>query len=130
MSYRNQPQQSQASAAEKAGLSERSARRIESGEHKTHKPPRDYKTRKDPFDGLFDEYSVPLLMQNPGLQPITLLDELDKIAPGKFDQSQLSTYSAELNAGEPNMDKVKKLFFVKFIPCRNGYIRLHLGQQT
>jgi DNA-binding XRE family transcriptional regulator len=45
MSYRNQPQQSQASAASKAGLSERSARRIESGEHKTHKPPRDYKTR-------------------------------------------------------------------------------------
>jgi hypothetical protein len=91
MSYRNQPQQSQASAAAKAGLSERSARRIESGEHKTHKPPRDYRTRKDPLDGLFDEHIVPLLMQNPGLQPITLLDELDKVAPGKFDHSQLRT---------------------------------------
>ncbi|MFT6992506.1 MAG: hypothetical protein ACJASL_004506 [Paraglaciecola sp.] len=91
MSYRSQQLQSQASAAAKGGLSERSARRIESCEHKTHKPPRDYKTHKDPFDGLFDEYIVPLLMQNPGLQPITLLDELNKIAPEKFDHSQLRT---------------------------------------
>jgi hypothetical protein len=53
MSNRNQPDQSQVSAAAKAGLSERSARRIDSGEHKLHKPPRKYRTRKDPFEGLF-----------------------------------------------------------------------------
>jgi len=74
MTNRNQPDQSQASAAAKAGLSERSARRIDSSEHKTHKLPRKYRTRKDPFDGLFAEHVVPLLEQNPGLQPITLLD--------------------------------------------------------
>ena len=91
MSYRNQAQQSQASAAAKAGLSERTARRIEAGEHNTHKSPRKYRTRKDPFEGLFNEHIVPLLKQNPGLQPVTLLDELDKIAPGKFDRSQLRT---------------------------------------
>lgn len=91
MSNRNQPQQNQASAAAKAGLSERSARRIDSGEHKTHRPPRKYRTRKDPFDGLFNEHIVPLLKQNPGLQPITLLDALDEIAPGKFDHSNLRT---------------------------------------
>lgn len=91
MSYRNQPQQSQASAAAKAGLSERSARRIDSGDHQTYKSPRKYRTRKDPFEGLFNEHVVPLLEQNPGLQPVTLLDELDKIAPGKFDHSKLRT---------------------------------------
>jgi hypothetical protein len=77
MSNRNQPDQSQVSAAAKAGLSERSARSIDSGEHKLHKPPRKYRTRKDPFEGLFTEYVVPLLEQNPGLQPITLLDALE-----------------------------------------------------
>ena len=91
MSNRNQPDQSQASAAAKAGLSERSARRIDSGEHKTHKPPRKYRTRKDPLDGLFAEHVVPLLEQNPGLQPITLLDALEGVAPGKFDHSNLRT---------------------------------------
>lgn len=91
MSYRNQPKQSQASSAAKAGFSERSARRIESGKHKIDKEPRQYRTRKDPFDGLFEEVLVPLLKVNPTLHPITLLDELDKAAPGKFDHSHLRT---------------------------------------
>ncbi len=91
MSYRNQPKQSQASSSAKAGFSERSARRIESGKHKIDKQPRKYRTRKDPFDGLFELILVPLLKVNPTLQPITLLDELDKAAPGKFDHSHLRT---------------------------------------
>ena len=91
MSNRNQPQHNQSTAAAKAGISERSARRIESGEHKIHKQPRKYRTRKDPFDGLFQQHIVPLLEKNPALQPITLFDELDKIAPGKFDHSNLRT---------------------------------------
>lgn len=63
MSNRNQPDQSKAKSAAKAGLSERSARRIDSGEHKTHKPPWKYRTRKDPFERLFTEHVVPLLEQ-------------------------------------------------------------------
>ena len=91
MSNRNQPEQSQARAAAKAGLSERSARRIDSGQHTTQKALRKYRTRKDPFEGLFSEHVVPLLKQNPGLQPITLLDSLNSVAPGKFDHSNLRT---------------------------------------
>ncbi len=89
MSYRNKS--SQAKAASKAGISERTARRIDSGQHKTNKQPRNYRTRKDPFDGLFEQYLVPLLKGIPQLQPITLLDVLEEKVPGKFDRSHLRT---------------------------------------
>ena len=71
MSYRKK--QSQIKAAAKTGISERSARRIDKGEHKVQHLPRQYRTRKDPFNGLFEEHLVPLLSKNPALQPITLL---------------------------------------------------------
>jgi hypothetical protein len=89
MSYRKN--QSQIKAAAKAGISQRSARRIENGEHHTAQPPRQYRTRKDPFKGLFEKHLIPLLEENPGLQPITLLDVLNDKAPGQFDQSHLRT---------------------------------------
>lgn len=91
MSVRNHSNLTQVTAAAKAGFSERTARRIESGVHSTVKQPRAYKTRKDPFDGLFEEHLVPLLKLNPALQPITLLDVLDEKAPGCFGRSHLRT---------------------------------------
>ncbi|MFT5636999.1 MAG: DNA-binding XRE family transcriptional regulator, partial [Cognaticolwellia sp.] len=91
MSYRKQPEKTQVKAAAKAGFSERTARRIESEQHQTQPLPRQYKTRKDPFNGLFEEHLVPSLKLNPALQPITLLDVLDEKAPHKFGRSHLRT---------------------------------------
>ncbi len=91
MSIRNNPDQSQVKAAAKAGISERSARRINSGQHHVQSKPRAYRTRKDPFDGLFETVLVPLLKANPELQPITLMDALEQHAPGRFDHSHLRT---------------------------------------
>ena len=84
MSHRNQPKKTQVQAAAKADISERSARRIDTGQHQTQHPPRQYKTRKDPFNGLFEIHLVPLLERDPALQPITLLDVLDEQAPGEL----------------------------------------------
>lgn len=39
-------------AASKAGISERTARRIDKGECQVNKPPREYRTRLDPLDGV------------------------------------------------------------------------------
>jgi hypothetical protein len=89
MSYRKN--HSQVKSAAKAGISERSARRIENGEHQTQHQPRQYRTRKDPFNGLFEQHLVPLLEVNPALQPITLLDVLTDKAPEQFDNSHLRT---------------------------------------
>jgi hypothetical protein len=82
---------SQVKSAAKAGISERSARRIESGAHQTQEQPRQYRTRQDPFNGLFEQHLVPLLEVNPQLQPITLLGVLEEKVPNQFDQSHLKT---------------------------------------
>ena len=89
MSYRQK--HNQVKAAAKAGISERSARRIESGQHAVSRQPRLYRTRKDPFNGAFEQHLVPLLEADPKLQPITLLDKLDTIMPGQFGQKHLRT---------------------------------------
>lgn len=87
----NRKNHSQVKSAAKAGISERSARRIEKGEHQTLHQPRQYLTRKDPLNGLFEQHLVPLLEKNPALQPVTLLDVLENEAPGQFDHSHLRT---------------------------------------
>jgi len=46
MSYRKNPKYSQASSAAKAGFSERTARRIDKGEHENNRYVRQYRTRK------------------------------------------------------------------------------------
>lgn len=87
MSYR--AKHNQITSAAKAGISERTARRIESGHHSTYKPPRHYRTRKDPFNGAFEKYLVPMLEEDPQLQPITLLEYLDEVEPEKFGRDKL-----------------------------------------
>ncbi len=55
----------QTTSAAKTGISERAARQIESGQHPTCQPPRNYRTRKDLFDGAFERYLIPLLADDP-----------------------------------------------------------------
>ena len=92
MSHRKQTDHTQVSSAAKAGFSERTARRIDTGCHQKDKAlPRQYKTRKDPFDGAFEKHLVPLLKLEPKLQPVTLLEALEELEPGQFDHSHLRT---------------------------------------
>jgi hypothetical protein len=91
MSYQNNSKQTQVSAAAKAGFSERTARRIDKGEHNITHSVRQYRTRTDPFNGLFEQYIVPLLEDNPALLPITLFDVLLDKSPDNIEQSHLRT---------------------------------------
>ncbi len=63
MSYRKDHKQT--TAAAQAGMSERTARRIDTGQHSTIKQPRAYRTRKDPLDGAFELHLIPLLKADP-----------------------------------------------------------------
>jgi hypothetical protein len=111
MSYRkNQPQ---VKAAAKAGISQRSARRIEKGEHQTALMPRQYRTRKDPFNGLFEKHLIPLLEVNPGLQPITLLDVLNDRAPNQFDLSHLRTLQRRVKRWRVKEGPDKEVIFLQ-----------------
>jgi len=113
MSYRKNPKQSQISAAAKAGFSERSARRIDKGELQQHHLPRQYSTRKDPFNGLFDKHLIPLLEENPALQPITLLDVLEAKAPGEFDHSHLRTLQRRVKRWRAKHGPAQEVIFLQ-----------------
>ena len=67
-------EQSQKVAAAKAGISERTARRLEQ-EGKKQRSPRHWRTRTDPFEGVWDEVAA-RLGSEPDLQALTLLEWL------------------------------------------------------
>jgi hypothetical protein len=83
----------QHTAAAKAGISERSARRIDRDPTlpSQRKTPRGYRTRPNPFDGVWEADIVPLLQSMPSLQAITILRELQRRHPGRFPDSHLRT---------------------------------------
>ena len=66
----------QDTSAAKAGISTRSGRRIENSEN-SNKKERDWRTRKDPFEDVWNSELVPLLEKESSLTGITLWDYLD-----------------------------------------------------
>jgi hypothetical protein len=85
---------SQEAAAAAAGMSVRTARKWESGAlPAASKRGRSWRTRRDPFEGVWDEEIVPLLVRDADriLQATTLLELLDGRYPGRFGAGQVRT---------------------------------------
>ncbi len=97
MSYR--AKYNQITSAAIAGISELTARRIEFGHHSTHKQPRHYRTRKDPFNGTLEKYLVPMLEKDSQLQPITLLGYLDEVELEKYGATNCDLFKVVLKNG-------------------------------
>ena len=75
----------QVTAAAKAGFSERTARRLEQGELLPGQVKlRHWRTRPDPFAGVWALELVPLLEAHPHLEAITLLEALQERYPGSY----------------------------------------------
>jgi hypothetical protein len=89
MKARNQGHH-QETAAAKAGISVRSGRRIETHDHQRGRP-HDWRTRADPLGQVWEQELKPLLVRNPELQGVTLLEYLQQTYPGQFGQSVLRT---------------------------------------
>jgi len=84
--------QEQAAAA--AGMCVRTARRWEQGElPSSREQKRHWRTRPDPFEGVWAEVVVPLLISDEKgeLEAKTLLCELQRRYPGRFEDGQLRT---------------------------------------
>ena len=91
----------QETAAAKAGMSVRSARKWQSGplpsettqEHR-------WRTRPDPFDGVWEEEFEPLLRNDPAdkLKATTIIEWLAEQHPGRFSASQLRMLQRRLQA--------------------------------
>lgn len=88
MKHRRQGK-SQSEAAARTGISERTGRRIESHKHNNQKQRslREYKTREDPLDGVWEKELKPMLEQQSGLLPITLFEYLQDHYPGQYDKA-------------------------------------------
>ena len=84
----------QEGAAAAAGMSVRTARNWETGPLPSEmRGPRTWRTRPDPFEGVWDEDVVPLLVADKEgeLQARTILDELMVRYPERFKKGQLRT---------------------------------------
>lgn len=69
-------------AAAKAGISERSARRVEQGRER--RGVRDWRTRLDPFEAVWESELVGLLEAHPQLSATTLLEHLQERYSGQY----------------------------------------------
>lgn len=83
---------SQETAANKMGISVRTARRLERLETlPSQKGARTWRTRKDPFAAYWQSEILPLLRQEPGLLATTLLEEMQRLHPGDVEPGHLRT---------------------------------------
>ncbi len=102
----------QVTAAAKAGISERSGRRIEKGELQPgSKQRRNWRTRIDPFAKVWDSEVVPLLTKNHQLTPITLFEKLQKDHPGEYQDSKLRTFQRRVSEWKALSGPDKEVMF-------------------
>lgn len=108
--------------AAKAGISERSGRRIDQGEITTGPPPlRQWRTRKDPLAEVWQSDLEPLLEANPELLPTTLFELLCDNYPGQYDSKILRTLQRRMKAWKVKHGPSKEVMFRQIrVPGRLG----------
>jgi len=101
-----------ASAAAKAGMDEKTARKY----LKAGKPPsqmrraRSYLTRADNFAGVWRELEA-LLEREPGLEALTLMEHLCRQYPGQFEMGQLRTLQRRVKRWRAVAGPEREVFF-------------------
>ena len=103
---------SQGLAAAKAGISVRSARRIENSVTLPSQNPRRYwRSRTDPFAQVWDTEIVPLLRSAPKLMAITLLRKLQDDHPECYPDGMLRTLQRHIRQWRALEGPPKEVFF-------------------
>lgn len=100
----------QVAAAAKAGLSERTARRIEQRGAGSHSGPRPWRTRTDPFTAVWEELAEQL-GRHPDLQALTLLEWLQERYPGEYPDKLLRTLQRRVKAWRARFGPDKEVMF-------------------
>jgi hypothetical protein len=113
--HRNQ--HSQVAAAAKAGISERSARRIEEAQSlPSQRPQRSWRTREDPLSAVWDSEVIPLLQTDARLNAVTLLEELQRRYPGQWDTSVLRTLQRRMRLWRAKFGAEREVYFAQVHP--------------
>ncbi|MCG1042052.1 IS21 family transposase [Mycetohabitans sp. B8] len=103
---------SQQIAAAKAGISVRSARRIErEATLPSQKPRRYWRSRPDPFAQVWQSEVVPMLLNAPQLQAITILRKLQDEHPGQYPDSTRRTLERRVRQWRATSGPPKEVFF-------------------
>ncbi|MGC9128745.1 MAG: IS21 family transposase [Acidithiobacillus sp.] len=99
-------------AANKMGISVRTARRIERQDWlPSHREARAWRTRKDPFAAYWETEVLPLLRQAPGLLATTILDELHRRHPEDISGSHLRTLQRRIRDWRALEGPDQEIFF-------------------
>ena len=104
----------QETAAAQAGMSVRSARKWQSGLlPSATKPEHRWRTRPDPFDGVWEDEIEPLLRGGPAgkLKATTIIDWLEEQHPGRFSADQLRTLQRRLQDWRALHDPEREVYF-------------------
>ena len=101
--------QEQASA--KAGISERSGRRIDSGILPKKKELRHWRTRKDPFAEVWESEILPQLEKSPALAATTLFEDLQDRHPCRFSNKLKRTFQRRVKAWKALHGPDKEVMF-------------------
>ena len=108
---------SQVAAAAKAGISERSARRIEAGQSLPYqRPARNWRTREDPLSAVWDSEVIALLQTDARLNAVNLLEELQRRYPGQWDTSVLRTLQRRIRLWRAKFGVEREVYFAQEHP--------------
>ena len=113
--HRNQL--NQVASAAKAGISERSARRIEGANYlPSQRPERNWRTRADPLEAVWDSEVVPLLQTDARLNAVTLLEELQRRYPGQWGSGVLRTLQRRVRQWRAKYGAEREVYFAQEHP--------------
>jgi len=112
--------ETQETAAAIAGMSERTARNWEKkgvAPSQTKKP-RTWRTRKDPFSGVWEKEVVPLLKadEKGELRATTVLQELEERYPGQFQEGQKRTLQRRMSDWRALHGPEREVYFAQEHP--------------
>jgi len=100
-------------ASAKAGMDRKTARKYRDLERFPSEvvPARTWRTRCDPFEGVWKSRIVPLLESNPGLEAKTIFGALQREEPGRFADGQLRTLQRKMKRWRASAGPAKEVFF-------------------
>ena len=109
----------QAAAAAAAGMSVRTARAWERGGLPSEsKTPRSWRTRSDPFDGVWGSEIEPLLLRDSEgvLESTFLFEQLAERYPGRFGAGQVRTLQRRVREWRALQGPAREVFFPQVHP--------------
>ena len=108
---------SQETAAAKAGISERSGRRIEKNGRQLASVNRHWRTREDPFTAIWETELAPLLESQPDLTGLTLWEYLEDKYPSQFSYTLLRTLQRRVKHWKATQGPDKPVIFRQSVPA-------------